>query len=271
MGKSKNSPPSPNGPTPPTAAMEAQLATLNATLAQMAESQMQMCSRMEGIERSLHELKVENTAVREELASARREITKKDEIIASLQDQVNRIDQASRSRSVRILGLPITAETSAALVPKIVFDNVITPILNKAREVGDLPKDVAIPHHQFIIDEAFAIPTKKGSSCPVIVKFSFNSTRQLLFKHKKAVLPTFRDLSTNQVRSQYAVFEDLCPTTHSQFRAISSDHRVKNTWSFNGQIRFKLHDSETVYRVKSLKDTVDSVIKPQAAPSAMSP
>jgi hypothetical protein len=251
--------------------MESQLAALNATLSQMADTQMKMCSRMESIERSLHDLKVENTAVREELACARREISKKDEVIASLQDQVNRIDQASRSRSVRILGLPITAETPAASVPQIVFDQVMTPILNKAKEVGDLPASVAIPHHQFVIDEAFAIPSKKGSSCPVIVKFAFQNTRQLLFKHKKAALPVFRDLSTNQVRSQFSVFEDLCPSTHTQFRAISADPRVKNTWSFNGQIRFKLHDSESVYRVKSLKDSVDSIVKPAAGVAAMSP
>jgi len=43
---------------------------------------------------------------------------------------------------------------------------------------------------------------------------------------------------------------------------------VKSAWSYNGQIKFKLLNSETIYRAKSLTDTVDTIVKPGAAAAA---
>ncbi len=33
-------------------------------------------------------------------------------------------------------------------------------------------------------------------------------------------------------------------------------------WSFSGQIRFKTHSADTVYKVTSLSDTFDKLVKP---------
>jgi hypothetical protein len=106
--------------------MEAQFAEIKAALGQL-------CSKMDSIERSLHDLRIENTAVREELAAARVEISKKDETIAKLTEQVNRVDQASRATYIRIFGLPVTLTTPAANIAKIVLDEIIAPTLNHAR------------------------------------------------------------------------------------------------------------------------------------------
>jgi hypothetical protein len=43
---------------------------------------------------------------------------------------------------------------------------------------------------------------------------------------------------------------------------------VKSAWSYNGQIKFKLLNNETIYRAKSLTDTVDTIVKPSAAAAA---
>ncbi len=40
---------------------------------------------------------------------------------------------------------------------------------------------------------------------------------------------------------------------------------MKSAWSYNGQIKFKLLNSDTIHRAKSTSDTVDSVVKPGAA------
>jgi hypothetical protein len=250
--------------------MEAQLAALNANI-------MQISSKMDSMQQALHELRMENTAVREELAAARIELGKKDEVILALKDQVNRIDQSSRSRSLRIHGLPVTSDTSASLVPKIVWKEVIAPILHKAVEAADLPATFPITHYQSIIDDAYAIPARKGGSCPVILKLVSNNIRHLIFQHKKSTLPTVCDLPTNKVRAKYSIFEDLSPANHAHFRAVSADPRVRSTWTFNGQIRFKIQDCETVFRVKMLSDTVDSLTKgplqvlPHSSSTAMSP
>jgi hypothetical protein len=84
--------------------MEAQLAALTANIGQL-------CGKIDNLEKSLHELRVENTVVREELAAARKDIIKRDETIAKLTEQVNRLDQDARASSLRIVGLPIDAAT----------------------------------------------------------------------------------------------------------------------------------------------------------------
>jgi hypothetical protein len=36
---------------------------------------------------------------------------------------------------------------------------------------------------------------------------------------------------------------------------------VKSVWSYGGQVHFKLQDSETVYKAKSLSDTFETIVK----------
>jgi regulator of replication initiation timing len=271
MGHKKKSPlPSPTHLTASNTDMEAQLAAINANI-------LQISSKMDSMQQALHDLRVENCAMREELAAARVELGKKDEVISALKDQVNRIDQASRARSLRIHGLPVTKDTSASLVPKIVWKEIIAPILHKAIEAADLPASFPITHYQTIIDDAYTIPAKKGGSCPVILKLVSSNIRHLIFQHKKTTLPTVCDLPSNKVRAKYSIFEDLSPTNHAHFREISADPRVRSAWTFNGQIRFKIQDCETIFRVKALSDSVDSLTKgssqgqPQSSSTAMSP
>ncbi len=47
----------------------------------------------------------------------------------------------------------------------------------------------------------------------------------------------------------------------AQIRTFQDDIRVKSVWSYGGQVPFKLQDSETVYKAKSLSDTYDSLVK----------
>ena len=44
-------------------------------------------------------------------------------------------------------------------------------------------------------------------------------------------------------------------------RAIAQDDRVQACWTVNGQIRFKLKDSDTVKRVHSILDPLDKILK----------
>ena len=247
-------------------AMDAQFAEIKVSLGQLI-------SKMDTIERTLHELRIENTSVREELAAARLEISKRDETISKLTEHVNKIDQASRSNSIRIFGLPVTHDTPHAQIHKLVFEEIVAPIFLSARNAGDLPPN--INPTSLTIDQAFAIPTKKGNSCPVVVKLSSYHTRNLIFKHKKNSLPQDRDLGTNRVRSRYSIYEDLTAANHAHLRTLSADPRVKSIWSFNGQIRFKTQDSEVIHKVKSLTDSVDSLVKSSSSSApghtAMSP
>ncbi len=191
----------------------------------------------------------------------KQEITKRDAKIQQLSDHVNRLDQASRSASLRILGLPVTIQTPPGELYEIVYREILMPIIEAAKKSGDISAQADLPLHYLIVN-AFTIPAKRASpSNPVILKLNSKFIRSLVFKHKKTALPTMLDISSNKVRNKFSIFEDLSPATHAQFRSFSEDARVKSVWSYRGQVRFKTHESEVVFKAKSLSDTFESIVK----------
>jgi hypothetical protein len=46
-------------------------------------------------------------------------------------------------------------------------------------------------------------------------------------------------------------------------RALAQHDSVKNCWSVSGQLRYKLKDDQTVYKVKSIFSTVDQILSKQ--------
>jgi hypothetical protein len=121
----------------------------------------------------------------------------------------------------------------------------------------------------YAISNCFSIPAKKGSSsCPVIVKLNTDFIRGLVFKHKKTALPTMADPSSSRIRPVFSIFEELSPTNYQHFCTIVEDYRVKTAWSYTGQIRFKLHTGDTVFKVTCLSDSVDSITKAKVSGAA---
>jgi len=220
-------------------------------------------SKINEIESTMKSMDTTIKALVQENVTLRAELSIRDETIQKLSDRVNRLDQAARSTSLRILGLKITTETSPATIHETVYKDILLPILEAAKQAGDIPSNQAsLPSH-FLIVNCFAIPAKKSTgSSPVIVKLHSEAIRSLVFKYKKSALPTFLDTSSNRVRNVYSIFEDLAPATHAQFRSLAEDIRVKSVWSFGGQVRFKTQDSEQVFKAKSLADSFDTIVKP---------
>jgi hypothetical protein len=232
--------------------MEESIAQMNAKL-DMICGKLPMLDKIGEIENKIQVLVTENASLREEIA-------KRDKKIDQLTSQVNKLDQASRATSLRILGLPITPTTPSTAIPEIVLKEIITPCLDAATACGDLSPSTALPFH-LLVTNVFALPAKKGShSCPIIFKLSSEFTRNLIFKHKKDALPKDTDLTTHRVRNRYSIFEDLTASNHAVLRSLADDPRVKSVWSYGGQIRFKTHESETVFKVKNLSDTYDSLV-----------
>jgi prefoldin subunit 5 len=237
-----------------------------------------LCSQLKKIEDIDQTVKSLDTTVKSldvtvkslvtENASLREDITKRDDQIRQLSDQVNRLEQATRSSSLRILGLPVTTQTPISKIHETVYNEILLPTLEAAKQNGDIPTQAILPSH-FLIVNVFAIPSKKTSdSSPVILKLHSEFIRSLVFKYKKSALPTITDISSNRVRNKYSIFEDLAPATHATFRSLSDDIRIKSVWSYSGQIRFKTHECETVYKVKSLTDSYDTLVKPTPSPSS---
>jgi hypothetical protein len=147
----------------------------------------------------------------------------------------------------------------------IVYKEIIMPIIEASKEKGDVPS-TAHPHPHLLVDNVFAIPAKKDQYSPVILKLSSQYLRNLIFYHKKEALPKVADPASHKMRARYTIFEDLSPANYSLFRSFANDkERVKSVWSFGGQIRFKLHDNDYVFKCKSLNDTVESLSKQKSA------
>jgi hypothetical protein len=233
-------------------AINSQLASLNAKL-----------DKIDLLEVAVNRLTSENVKTHEDLAAVIL-INKEKEAIITLQaDQINRCEQALRANSIRILGLPITKETPAADIAKIAFDHVLYPILEAAKEKNELN---SYPPLSFLVDQAFSIPAKKGTSLPVIIKLSSYFIRSLIFRHKKEILPKVLDPVTRTDRNTFSIFEDLSPANFTKLRSLLDDSRIKSAWSYNGQLKFKFHNSETVHRIKSLSDTADNYITSSPRP-----
>ena len=250
--------PSPTPPSPPikNIIMDTTMAEMNAKLDLLCGSIQKINdieTTVKSMDTTVKALVLENQALRADLVA-------RDEKIQSLTDQLNRLDQSTRSNSLRILGLPVTTQSSTAKIIDTVYKEILLPTIEAAKRAGDLPEQTVLSPYA-IISNAFAIPAKNNTSSPVILKLNSELIRSIVFKHKKEALPTHLDTATNRVRNKYSVFEDLSPATHAQFRTFQDDIRVKSVWSYGGQVRFKLQDSETVYKAKSLSDTYDSLVK----------
>ncbi len=226
---------SPTSPPARSIAMEESLAKLHTKF----DSFGSQLAKIDNIEKSISTLVAENVALREE-------IREKDKTIEQLSEKVNKLDQSLRSNSIRIHGLPITSATSPSQVPGIVFKEIILPILDTAKQSGDIPPSYTPDIHSTLVN-AFSLPSKKSSTAPVVVKFYSEFIRNLVFKHKRATIPTAPDPSSNRVRPIYSINEDLTAPNHTLLRSFADDSRVKSVWSFSGQIRFKTHQNDTVY------------------------
>jgi hypothetical protein len=236
--------------------MEAALAAINATLVNMNAK----LDKIDGLESTINEMRKEISTLHEGMSALITDNNNKDEAISQLKDQLNRCDQTIRANSLRIVGLPILATTTPAEIPALVYNLILRPCIEAARAKGDLPP-AAFPTSHFLIESSFSIPTKRGSATPVIVKLTSSYIRSLVFKYKGEALAKTRDPANNKERCAFGIFEDLSPANYTLLRSFADDARVKSSWSYSGQIKFKLHDGDTVYRAKSLLDTVDSLTK----------
>jgi regulator of replication initiation timing len=123
--------PSPTPPSPPikNLIMDTTIAEMNAKLDLLCGS-LQKISDIEttvkSMDASVKSLALENQALRADLAA-------RDVKIQSLTDQLNRLDQSSRSNSLRILGLPVTTQSTSAKIVETVYKEILLPTLQAAK------------------------------------------------------------------------------------------------------------------------------------------
>jgi len=243
---------SPASPTIPPNMDNSALSIIMAKLDIMGAQLTAQLAKSEQLETSI-------TNLRADMAVVVNASAKKDEIISRHSEQINNCEQALRSTSIRILGLPVKKDDNAMSILNTVYDTILHPVLVAAEQKGEL--DAPFPSRRFLIDSAFAIPAKNPASCPVIVKFSSAFVRNLVFSYKNDSLPKMPDPISHRMRPKFAIYEDLTPANFAHLRSLTEDPRTTTIWTFNGMVKFRVKDSEVIYRSRSLTDTVDSILK----------
>ena len=254
---SPSSPSSPTSPSPATTMDNLALNTIMAKLDSMGAQLTTQLAKTDLLEASI-------TSLRADLAVVVKASVKKDEIISKHTEQINNCEQAMRATSIRILGLPVKKDDNPLTILNTVYETIVHPVMVAAHQKGEL--DTPFPSRRFIIDSAFSIPSKNPASCPVIVKFSSAFIRNLIFSYKNDVLPKSPDPATHRIRPKYAIYEDLTPANFAHLRTLTDDPRTTTIWTYNGMVKFRIKDCETIFRSRSITDTVDSILKTKPTP-----
>jgi hypothetical protein len=186
-------------------------------------------------------------------------VSDRDAEIRSLKLHLNTIEQYNRSWSVRIMGLPLSAEEERCpvTVKNKIYSNILLPIFEGAVAAGDL-REVP-PDANSVLERAHVLRAKEGTTKPVIARFYARDLRALVFKHKKAHAPKHTS-GPHKDRFKFQLFEDLTGTNFKKMRALAADERVAACWSAGGQIRFRLLDDTAIKRVDNVFDPIDKII-----------
>jgi len=179
----------------------------------------------------------------------------------SLQDTVNFREQAARSLSIRVIGLPASEEEANAPDPdkfaaKKVYETILCPILNGAKAMNLIK---SVPSLTNTISKAFRLgrfnPNSSLSS-PLIITLSDPLIKLAIFKAKKLHLPPTADKT-----KKYLIAEDLTPPTFSKLRELRDHKDVDKAWTVEGRIRYTLTEDKDkfVHKLPSSYSDISSL------------
>jgi hypothetical protein len=215
------------------------------------------------------------------------EISEKKKIIEDLragytylESRCNDLEQYNRSWSVRVFNIPLSEEEERdpIVTRDKTYNLAFLPILQGAMDSGEI---AYIPPAEELLEVAHVLPGKAGKAKPVITRF-FNRYLRTLCLRKKKEFATKSSRVSGRVgaaaengpsqsgaarpsaseggRYSFPFYEDLTKIAFTKMRAISSHSNVQACWSVNGQLRFKLADSDTVRKVISVFDSVETIV-----------
>ena len=246
-------------------------------------SKMEKVDQIESEVKSIRTLMVSLTEENKELRSALKE---KDSQLSDMQDslntmesKLNSLEQHHRGWGARVLNIPLSKEEEGspeATIEK-VYRLALFPMLEGAVRTGKLQ---SIPRADQVLEVAHVLPGKAGQPKPIIMRFFNRNMRNLCFQLK-------RDFATREAASgggtrggrssgggggagggsegagrfKYPLYDDLTQLNLAKMRAISQDDRVQACWTVSGQIKFKLKNSETIKKVSSIHDDLDTILK----------
>ena len=228
----------------------------------MSDKLSYLTEKIESMEATLLEVKLEKESLLNKVLEQANEI-------AELRNNLNEREQYARSWSMRCLNIPVPgdSESDTRMVMQMVYDSLLYPILEGARTKGVISE---VPDCEALLETAHILPGKGQGAKPVIARFFSRYWRNLVFRHRKEFAPREQAPATSNTRSNtgkttarmmYPFFEDLTRATFAKLKAFKMHEDVTSAWTVNGNIRFKVKDNETVFRVSNLAETVEDIVK----------
>lgn len=202
-------------------------------------------SRFDNLERMLNAVTKENQELRATLKD-------RDEELYRMKERLNEQEQYARNWSVRVLNLrlPKADATQPIQVMRHVYNNVLLPILEGARDDGEIDD---IPSCDSILETAHILPSKQDKIPPIICRFYNRNVRALIFRMKKK--HAIRDPPEPRQKMgkfTHPIYEDLTRPNFNKYLAVSKTPGVTAVWTINGSIRYKMENDENVYKVQKV-------------------
>ena len=199
------------------------------------------------------------TVLEEKVSSLELALASQSKEILSLKIQANNREVASRSSSVRLVGLPVEDDETRSVdggksFANRIFETVIKPVLVVAKAKGEISQ---IPSASNVFESVYrAGKATQGARPPsIIINFMSKQIRLAVLRHKKGNIPSYGE-------THPFIGEDLTAPTHKLLKKLKEDERVFRVWSIERRLRYPLRDdTSTVLSVKSVFDPVSAILK----------
>ena len=240
--------------------------TLKDLLAELTDIKAKLSSvdslgeKMDKLQTQLEEMSTANKKLEEENVNLRTTLQQQNATIDELRANLDGVERHQRSWSIRVHNVPLTdiEERDPTLTMRKVYYLLLQPILTGAKERGALR---AVPDCDQLLETAHVLPGRPGAAKPIIVRFCKRPLKALCFRYRKEFAPTTTTKGDPERERQLFPFhDDLTRSAAHKMAELQADPSVQACWSVNGQLRFKLKDSEHVKKVKSVFDSVETIL-----------
>jgi hypothetical protein len=186
--------------------------------------------------------------------------------VYDLQNIVNTREQELRGLSVRVNGFPFTdeekASTDGKFLAKKLYDRILLPVLNQAKSKNHIERvpNISNTIHSCYRVGATAARTGTGTPPPIIIKLASDMVKLAIVRNKRQATPAPSQAEKDLGILRFNIAEDLTPPCFKLLKDLQRNEDVGKVWTVDGRIRWMFKDSNVIHRVKSVFDSVDSII-----------
>ena len=102
--------------------------------------------------------------------------------------------------------------------------------------------------------------TGTGSPPPVVVKVASEQVRLAILQNKRRSTPPPSAAEKDMGIVRMSIVEDLTPQCYKTFRDLKRQEEVDKVWTTSGRIRFTLRGTDKVHLVRSVYDSIESIL-----------